>query len=448
MARGRVARRPRRATRTGVWFQQRRVGTLTRQPDGGMAFSYDPAWMEDERAFPVASSLPLSVRTWRGDAVFSAFDNLLPDAEGDLRDRIAARVGTDGKDVHSLLSVLGRDCVGALQFLPADTEPVDAGMEFRPVTDAEIAADLANLAAAPLALGEDEDFRISIAGAQEKTAYLRVKDQWAKPRGITPTSHIFKTSMGVLPGPDEIDMTDSVDNELYCMTLADEMGLPVARVQKLAFDGTPVLVVERFDRRWDGDTLRRLPQEDLCQCLGIPSARKYQRLGGPGVADVMAVLREADDPAADRGMFFRAQVFFYLIGAPDGHGKNFSLHMGARGRFRLAPLYDILSVAPVMRSGRLQRKRYRLAMAIAGHYGIDEIVPRHYEQEARAAGLPEGQGARILAEMASRIRAGVAATARRVEAATLNGVGRIIGAEATARADMVLALLDDPRTPG
>lgn len=392
-----------RQSKTAVWYERSKVGTLSRGTNGAISFTYEPAWLASEAAFPAASALPLSKASWQGDPVVAAFDNLLPDAEGELRERIAARVGAQGKDVFSLLSVLGRDCVGALQFLPMDEVPAGQDMQYRIISEEEMVADLKNLAAAPLALGEDDDFRISIAGAQEKTAYLRVNGQWAKPRGITPTSHIFKTPMGVLPGPDQIDLSDSVENELFCMTLAQEIGLPAAHVEKITLPGQVVLSVERFDRVWQGGTLKRLPQEDICQSLGYPSAMKYQRLGGPGVAQIMELLRESDTPIEDRETFFRAQIFFFLIGAPDGHAKNFSLRLGRRGRFRLAPLYDILSIAPVVRAGRLQRKRYRLAMSVDGHYGIDEIVPRHFEAEGRAAGLPKGRALELLQDMADRL---------------------------------------------
>lgn len=401
----RIARKGRlaRQSKTAVWYERVRVGTLTRATDGAIAFTYDSGWLASEAAFPVASALPLTKLNWQGDPVIAAFDNLLPDAEGELREKIAARVGAQGKDVFSLLSVLGRDCVGALQFLPVDEAPSEQEMQYRVISEEEMVADLQNLAAAPLALGEDEDFRISIAGAQEKTAYLRVDGLWAKPRGITPTSHIFKTPMGILPGPEQIDLSDSVENELFCMTLANEIGLPTANVKKITFPGQVVLAIDRFDRVWQGKTLKRLPQEDLCQSLGYPSAMKYQKLGGPGIAQIMELLRESDTPIEDREAFFRAQIFFFLIGASDGHAKNFSLRLGRRGRFRLAPLYDILSIAPVVRAGRLQRKRYRLAMSVDGHYGIDEIVPRHFEAEGRAAGLPKGRALELLQDMTDRL---------------------------------------------
>ncbi len=108
------------------------------------------------------------------------FDNLLPDSEP-IRKRVAERVGAAGTDAYSMLSALGHDCVGALQFLPENTHPGTTGqIEGKPIDDVGIADIINNLAKAPLGLGEDEDFRISIAGAQEKTALLRRDGKWYK----------------------------------------------------------------------------------------------------------------------------------------------------------------------------------------------------------------------------------------------------------------------------
>tara|TARA_Y100001933_G_scaffold265132_1_gene335634 strand:- start:9053 stop:9640 length:588 start_codon:yes stop_codon:yes gene_type:complete len=149
------------------------VGTLTRATDGAIAFTYDPAWLASEAAFPVASALPLTKLKWQGDPVVAAFDNLLPDDEGELREKIAARVGAQGKDVFSLLSVLGRDCVGALQFLPVDEAPAEQDMQYRIISEEEMVADLKNLAAAPLALGEDEG---RAAGLPKGSALEQLRD--------------------------------------------------------------------------------------------------------------------------------------------------------------------------------------------------------------------------------------------------------------------------------
>lgn len=46
----------------------------------------------------------------------------------------------------------------------------------------------------PLGMQDEDDFRLSIAGAQEKTAFLQINKQWQLPLGPTPSSHIFKAA--------------------------------------------------------------------------------------------------------------------------------------------------------------------------------------------------------------------------------------------------------------
>lgn len=48
---------------------------------------------------------------------------------------------------------------------------------------------------------EENDFRISVAGAQEKTALLRIGNDWCIPKGITPTTHIIKLPIGEIRQP-------------------------------------------------------------------------------------------------------------------------------------------------------------------------------------------------------------------------------------------------------
>jgi serine/threonine-protein kinase HipA len=189
-------------------------------------------------------------------------------------------------------------------------------------------------------LGEDEDFRISIAGAQEKTALLRWKNCWHKPSGTTATTHILKPQIGRLPNG--IDLSCSVENEFFCLKLTAALGLPSAEVEIADFGGQRVLVVERFDRRWARDgRLLRLPQEDCCQALSVPPSLKYEADGGPGIPAILNLLNGSDDPTADRHRVLKALVVFWLLGATDGHAKNFSIFLGPGGRFSATPLYDV-----------------------------------------------------------------------------------------------------------
>ncbi len=388
----------RRHTHTplAVLMNNRRVGTLQRAPDGAVSFSYAPEWLSWPHAMPISLSLPLTDETQRGGQVLAVFDNLLPDHDG-IRRRLAARVGADGTDAYSLLARIGRDCVGALQLLPEDaldddSMTVETGLSGQELSEAAIAAMLSSLDALPLGIDRDRDFRISVAGAQEKTALTRLDGpdgpQWLEPHGTTPTTHILKPAIGQLPNG--MDLSDSVANEYFCLRLLAEADLPVAHAEMARFGEVDTLVVERFDRQWLEDgRLIRLPQEDCCQALGIPPALKYQSDGGPGIVEIMRLLQASDDPVTDRERFFTAQIIFWLIGATDGHGKNFSLKLYPGGGFRLAPLYDVMTVEPSLQAGQLQKKDMKLAMGFGRnrHYRVQEITGRHVVQTGRDSDL-------------------------------------------------------------
>ena len=366
-----------------VRLNGRLVGMLRLAGSGAISFAYDPDWLAWEHAMPISLSLPLREDAHQGAPVIAYLENLLPDNQA-IRERVAARVRAGGTDAWHMLSKIGRDCVGALQFI-SDTPSPMAELTGDPLTEAQIAELLRNLETAPLGLQEDDSFRISIAGAQEKTALLRHNGEWVRPSGMTPTTHILKTQLGVLPAG--IDLSDSVENEFFCMRFCQEIALPVAEVEIADFQDVRSLIVTRFDRRWSRDgRLLRLPQEDFCQALGVPPSQKYQMDGGPGVSDGIGLLSGSDDPAADQRAFFEAQVVFWLIGATDGHAKNFSIALRPGG-FRMTPLYDILSAQKAVDDGQIRQNRMRLAMAIDGHYRINEVVPRHFPSAAKTAGF-------------------------------------------------------------
>lgn len=382
--------RPRRHIPLNVLLNGRLVGRLNRQSSGAIDFEYDPSWLAWEHALPVSLSLPLREDRYIGAPVIAVFDNLLPDSIP-IRRRMAERVHAQGTDAYDLLAAVGRDCVGALQFLPDGIEPGAAGaIDGRPVNDKEIARLLGDLASAPLGLGKDEDFRISIAGAQEKTALLFRRGRWYKPLATTATTHILKPQIGRLPNG--IDLSYSVENEFFCLKLTAALGLPSATITIEEFEGNRGLVVERFDRRWTSDhRLLRLPQEDCCQALSVPPALKYESEGGPGIPAILNLLKGSDQPAADQMTFLKAVIVFWLLGATDGHAKNFSLFLSPGGRFRMTPLYDVISAQPSLDMGQIQRNKMKMAMAVgkSRHYVVDSIMPRHFIQTAANAGIGE-----------------------------------------------------------
>ena len=382
--------RSRRYGPLNVFLNSRLVGQLRREASGATSFQYDAGWLAWAHTMPISLSLPLREDSYTGARVRAVFENLLPDNEV-IRRRIAARTQAEGTDAYSLLNAIGHDCVGALQFLQHDQEPGRAGsVEGVPIGAKEIAEILANLATAPLGIDEKEDFRISIAGAQEKTALLRWKKGWYKPRGTTATTHILKPSIGELPNG--IDLTHSVENEYFCLKLMESLGLPAARAQMGRFGKRRVLIVKRFDRHWsENGRLLRVPQEDCCQALSVAPAIKYESDGGPGIEAILQLLRDSDTPAEDQRLFLKAGVVFWLIGATDGHAKNFSIFLSPGGRYRMTPFYDVISAQPSVDAKQIRQNRFRLAMAVGDnrHYRINTILPRHFMQTARRAGVGE-----------------------------------------------------------
>lgn len=392
-----------------VFLNSRLVGRLRQEASGAIDFTYDPEWLAWAPAIPVSLSLPLREERYIGAPVMAVFDNLLPDND-DIRRTLAARVRADGIDAFSLLGAIGRDCVGALQFLPADMDPGPAGVvDGVRLDNAQVGALLGDLARAPLGLTEDASFRISLAGAQEKTALLLKDGAWWAPTGTTPTTHILKPQIGAANG---VDLSQSVENEYLCMKLTKAIGLPVADVEIADFDGRRALVVERFDRRWAQDgRLLRLPQEDMCQALSTPPSIKYEAHGGPGIEKILRVLSGSDEPAVDQATFLKANIWFWLLGATDGHAKNFSVALGLGGRYRLTPLYDILSVQPLVDAGQVRHNQYKLSMAVGDnrHYAVSSITPRHFVQTARRASMGETAVEAIFEELMEQIPAALEA---------------------------------------
>jgi len=412
-----------------VFLNGRLVGQLRREPSGAISFQYDPGWLAWAHTMPVSLSLPLREDAYTGAPVRAVFENLLPDND-ELRRRIAARTHADGTDAWSLLRAIGHDCVGALQFLEPDRDPGPAGaIDGEPVSTKGIAEMLANLARNPLGISENEDFRISIAGAQEKTALLRWKDAWLKPRGTTATTHIFKPSIGRLPNG--LDLTHSVENEFLCLRLLESLDLPAAKARMSHFGGRSVLIVERFDRLWTEDgRLLRLPQEDFCQALSIPPALKYESDGGPGPEAILRLLRDSDTPAEDQRSFLKALVVFWLLGATDGHAKNFSIFLYPGGRYRMAPLYDVISAQPSVDAREVRQNAFRLAMAVGNsrHYRINTIAPRHFLQTARRAGVGEEIVNSIFGELSDAGEKAMARTIHQLPARFPKEVARSIRA--------------------
>lgn len=384
------------------------IGKLTLERSGAMAFQYLPEWLSRPGARAISLSLPLSSAPYRGAKVYNFFDNLLPDSEA-IRSRMQARFRAPTRHPFDLLSSAGRDCIGAIQLYPDTSVMPDVhSVTAIPLDSSAVENLLGNYQDAPLGMAVDHDFRISLAGAQEKTALLWHQNQWCLPTGSTPTSHIFKLPIGFL-NHSNIDLRESSENEWLCLQILKAFGLPVANAQLARFGKQKVLIVERFDRRWSSDDtwLMRLPQEDFCQSLGVAPATKYESDGGPGIQDGMTLLLGSQEPTKDRELFFKAQILFWLLAAIDGHAKNFSLFLEPGSAYRMTPLYDVISAYPLVAQGSMAAEKAKMAMSLKGrnrHYHWSRIHARHFVSTAQQVGFSVERTKSLMSEIAEQIR--------------------------------------------
>jgi hypothetical protein len=145
-------------------------------------------------------------------------------------------------------------------------------------------------------------------------------------------------------------------------------------------------------------------QEDFCQALGLVPAVKYEKEGGPGVADCADLIRRhCSAPARDITAFLDALLFNFVIANYDAHSKNYSLLLDGPGSIRLAPLYDLLSTAVFQGTDR------KLAMKYGGENRPSYVRGRHLDRMAADLDVKPSLVRRRAGLMAERVQASVEA---------------------------------------
>lgn len=379
-----------------VYLHGRLAGKLSQEKSGILSFTYDEAYAGDGKAMPLSVSMPLSQDTYLDSIARPFFSGLLPDDI--VRTRFAEYLGVSEKNAFALLEEVGGECAGAVALYPKGEKPPSGASRVPEILDEKKLRDILELLKrCPMLAGQD-DLRLSLAGAQDKIAVGVIDGKITLLKGGAPTSHILKPMIE--------RMHDSAQNELFCLLLAARLGLPAAKAS-LGFAGdASYLLVERYDRIMENGGRVRLHQEDFCQALSIAPEKKYEREGGPNIADCLQLFeRHSARPAVDRLAFLHLAIFNYLIGNADCHGKNFSLLYRPEGP-RLAPAYDLMCTAVYP---DVQKK---LAMKIGGEYDPEKIFRRHWH--------------RLVADTAA---------ARKVLDKDLNDIARAIRTEAAALAE-------------
>jgi len=398
-----------------VWFEDRLVGYLWRNPVGYIGFRYEPDWIStggfadgsearaarqgwrssgfadgsEARAarqgwrgcgFAVSRSLPLTTNDFSAEDSIAHrfFANLLP--EGGVRDHIVRDLKISNTD-FDLLRAIGGECAGALSILSVEQNPSE-DRNYRLLPNEELARLVARRGQIYAAWPGAKRPRLSLAGAQDKCPVLIRDGHTFLPEGEAPTSHILKFELA--------DYRHLPAYETFTTCLAKQIGLPVVDIELHSIDKRFYAQIERYDRIWDErGEVQRLHQEDFCQALGYghekkyqdsggPTFEKYQDSGGPTFADCYRLLQDAStDPAIDTQNLLRWQIFNVLAGNSDGHAKNLSLLYLQNGEIRLSPFYDLVCTRAI------ERIDYHLAFDVGGQRDPGQITKAHWDALAR-----------------------------------------------------------------
>lgn len=395
------------------------VGHLAPEPGLGMSFRYAPSWLSSPQARAISLSLPLQVEPFAGAVAGAWFANLLP--EGEVRAHVARKLGVSERNEFALLSGIGGDCAGALRLLPGSVPAREEG-GLAPLPWAELEAKIAGTPRPSLLalVLQDRELRLSLAGAQDKLPVHFSGGVLSLPRGAAASTHLLKIAGG--------DFPDLVQNELFCLTLAREVGLAVPPAH-MAATATPILVVGRYDRRVTADgAVHRLHQEDFCQALGLPPELKYENEGGPSLSRLFAVVaRGSRAPLPDKRDLLGWVLFNVLIGNADAHAKNLSLLYDAADDSlpRLAPFYDLVCTAVY------DQLSDRHAQKIGGEYRWRQVGRRHWDRLAAEIEVNPKYLRTVGLELCRRVEARAGTLAREIGrehagSATLEQIARVV----------------------
>ncbi len=349
-----------------VFFDQTRVGSLSINNRRQFSFEYSREWLESPEAFQISISLPMQEDRFPHDTVKYFFSNLLP--ESAVRKLISKQLGISDKNDFMLLKRIGGECAGAISILPESELPESPDQyKYRSLSDVQLADIIIQIPRRPLLAGQ-EGIRISLAGAQEKLALFHKGPDFYIPTNGAPSNVILKPAM--------VNFQSSIENECFCMMLANSVDLNVPPVSIVRKESQQVLLIKRYDRKLDNDVLKRIHQEDLCQAMGLSHELKYQTDGGPDLTTCFDFVRmHSANPIKDLQQLIEWVFFNFLIGNMDAHAKNLSFMYQGR-QIRLAPFYDMMC------TNIYEDLSQKLAMKIGGKNRLEWIMERHWNRLA------------------------------------------------------------------
>lgn len=362
------------------------VGSLELDDDGrGAAFSYADTYLRHVSSRPIADSLPLGSERFDKARTNAYFLGVLP--EGPVSTSVGTTIRVDQSASYAYLESLGDETIGSLVFEPDGRQP---GMETYETLPDRFFDDLARspMRTTARTIGRA---RLSLPGAMAKVGlYLDPETgDCLLPKGCAPSNVIVKAANGEYPY--------QVENEALCMRAAALLDLEPAETSIMETGYGPLLVSRRFDRPIpDGARITcghrrpmRLHQVDMCQELGLPSAMKYDGVGGGQYLSAVAscASRESAQPFGNRLLLFDYLLYSLLVGNCDCHLKNLSTLHHLDGSRELSPLYDCTSTTPY------DGVETNLAIRIGGTRSISDLSGNTIRELAEGLSLGRGNTA-------------------------------------------------------
>ncbi len=374
--------------------EQTLVGKIRGNGISDACFAYEDSYLSAVNPAPISISLPLQKDPFSPAQTMNYFESLLP--EGFSRTAVANWIKADEKDYLTILSVLGKECLGAVKIVEDEYTDKAEYVLLPEEKLKELAAEGATRSTHILV-----ETHLSLTGATGKVGlyYDEASGNWYLPKGDAPSTHIVKQS--------HVRLKQIVLNELVCVCAAKNIGIVVPEsfiINKNADDEELLFATKRYDRIFSNDKningLRlpvRLHQEDFAQALNILSSDKYEKTPSMYMQRMFELIRNySSNPIEDQEELLKRIVFNFLIGNTDCHVKNYSLLYSKDLRSkRLAPAYDLVAT-------RIYRTTSEMSFFIGGELDIEKIGRMTFAKAADEIGITARKVLNIFDDVAER----------------------------------------------
>jgi HipA N-terminal domain len=394
----------------------RYVGSITGESFRDASFQYSKEYLGSDYAVPISISLPLVEAAYAPEKTKIFFEGLLP--EGFSRRAVADWIKADEEDYLTILSKLGRECLGAVKIIKDDEAEEMPGYDRLPLKRVKELAEEGAAKSTQILM----ETHLSLTGASGKVGlyYNEKKDKWYLPKGEAPSNYIVKQS--------HVRLSKLVLNEQFCMMTAREMGIEVPEsfiinIGKGA-DSEVLFATKRYDRSENSDKIIdglqvpfRLHQEDFAQAMGIPSSDKYERDKRGYLRRMFDVIREsALNPIAEQTELWKRICFNFLIGNTDAHIKNYSLLYSSNLKgISLSPAYDIVST-------RVYNMTDEMSIYIGDEISINHMNRDTFKNAASEAGITERMAMKLFDEAADDFENALSRAAEKLQETGISGV--------------------------